>query len=127
MVAGACRGVPRVVNNLVKNAGLFAFGYITTQNIEKVLEVNGIAPDGLTPDMQAMLKFLRYRGARTVKGEVRYQASVGTIATAIGKSRDSKAINLRVEPFLIEQGYVQVAHGGRLLTDAGIARAEALA
>ena len=127
MVAGACRGVPRVVNNLVKNAGLFAFGYITTQNIEKVLEVNGIAADGLTPDMQAMLKFLRYRGARTVKGEVRYQASVGTIATAIGKSRDSKAINLRVEPFLIEQGYVQVAHGGRLLTDAGIARAEALA
>lgn len=30
------------------------------------------------------------------------------------------------EPHLIERGYVQVAHGGRILTDAGIARAREL-
>jgi Holliday junction resolvasome RuvABC ATP-dependent DNA helicase subunit len=48
---------------------------------------------------------------------------VNTIATAIGKSRDSKAIALRVEPYLIERGYVQVTHGGRRLTDEGVLRA----
>lgn len=126
MVARASRGTPRVVNNTMRNALLFANGYVSTQVVEKVLKINGVTHDGLTPDMQAMLSFLRFRAGRTVRGEVRYQASVGTIATAIGKSRDSKAINLRVEPHLIERGYVQVAHGGRLLTDAGIARAEAL-
>ena len=57
---------------------------------------------------------------------MRYQASVNTIATAIGKSRDSKAIALRVEPYLIELGLVQVTHGGRQLTDAGVRRAQEL-
>ena len=58
---------------------------------------------------------------------MKHQASVSTIATAIGESRDSKAISLRVEPFLIGKGYVQVTHGGRRLTDAGIKRATELA
>jgi Holliday junction resolvasome RuvABC ATP-dependent DNA helicase subunit len=123
MFAHACRGVPREMNNLIKNAALWA----TTDTIgkaeaQKVLDVGGIARDGLTPDMQAMLKFMFLRCKRTVRGETRYQASVNAIATAIGKSRDSKAIALRVEPYLIELGYVQVASGGRVLTDAGIAR-----
>lgn len=125
MVARAARSTPRVVNNLVKNASLFAFGYVSTDVIAQVLDVNGITHDGLTPDMQAMLSFL-LRSPRQIKGETRYQASVGTIATAIGKSRDSKAINLRVEPYLIENGWVQVAHGGRMLTDAGAERARLL-
>jgi Holliday junction resolvasome RuvABC ATP-dependent DNA helicase subunit len=45
--------------------------------------------------------------------------------TAIGKSRDSKAISLRVEPYLIEQGFIQIGQG-RVLTEAGINRAEEL-
>lgn len=122
--ARACRAVPREMNNLVKNAAIWA----TTDTIgrseaEQVLEVNGIAHDGLTPDMQAMLTFMLTRCERVVRGEVRYQASVNAIATAIGKSRDSKAIALRVEPFLIERGLVQVASGGRVLTPAGELRA----
>jgi Holliday junction resolvasome RuvABC ATP-dependent DNA helicase subunit len=83
-----------------------------------------LTEDGLTRDMQNTLTFLLTKGKRTkADGEVVYQASVNTIATAIGKSRDSKAIALRVEPYLIEQGYLQVGHGGRTLTDAGIERA----
>jgi Holliday junction resolvasome RuvABC ATP-dependent DNA helicase subunit len=50
-----------------------------------------------------------------------------TLATALGKSRDTKAIALRVEPYLIERGYLQVGHGGRSLTDAGVSRAQQLA
>ena len=83
--------------------------------------------DGLTPDMSAMLTFLLTKGKQTTAaGEVRYQSSVSTIATGIGKSRDVKAITLRVEPYLIECGFIQVTHGGRRLTDAGIQRAEEL-
>lgn len=129
MFANAARGVPRQVNNYIRNAVALTDGLIDTDLASEVIhDLNGATSDGLTRDMQAMLVFLYTRGKRTAaSGEVRYQASVNTIATGIGKSRDSKAIALRVEPFLIEKGYVQVGHGGRILTDAGIDRARQLA
>jgi Holliday junction resolvasome RuvABC ATP-dependent DNA helicase subunit len=105
-------------------ASLTADGYVDDQLASEVLRFAGVTADGLTKDMQAMLTFLYQRcERRTQDGEKKYQASVSTIATAIGKSRDQKAVALRVEPYLIEQGYVQVGHGGRTLTDAGIVRA----
>ena len=127
MIADACRGVPREINNLVENARMFSARF-TAAVIDDVLEANEITRDGLTRDMQAMVRFLYTRAKRVNKttGDVTYQASVNTIATAIGKSRDSKAVALRVEPYLIEKGYVQVGHGGRLLTDAGVERAKEL-
>jgi Holliday junction DNA helicase RuvB len=125
----ACRGVPRECNNLVRTASiLFSPGqYLTRESAREVLSMIGVTEDGLTPQMQAMLKFLRERaGRRAGDGTIRYQASVGTIATAIGLSRDAKAVALHVEPYLIERGYVQVGHSGRELTDRGVIRAEAL-
>lgn len=127
--AQAARGTPRVVNNYVKNARILADdGLITPQIAAEVLDtLNGVTWDGLDADMQGVLTFLYRRCRReSADGEVRYQASVGTLATAIGKSRDVKAIALRIEPYLIEQGYLQVGHGGRTLTDAGVARAQQL-
>jgi Holliday junction resolvasome RuvABC ATP-dependent DNA helicase subunit len=90
------------------------------------LDLNGVSPDGLTADMQDTLRFLYTKAKRTGPDGVRYQAGVSTIATAIGKSRDTSAVTLRIEPYLIEKGFLQVAHGGRVLTDAGVARAKAL-
>lgn len=127
--AQAARSTPRIVNTYVKNARLLAEDdHVSMDVANEVLgTLNGVTYDGLTPDQQAVLTFLYTRCRRETKdGNVRYQASVGTIATAIGKSRDQKAIQLRVEPYLIECGYLQVAHGGRTLTDAGIARAQQL-
>lgn len=126
--AQASRGVPRQVNNYVRNAAMLTDGIVTQEVADEVLhDLNGVTSDGLTRDMQNMLAFLFEKGKRTMaNGDVVYQASVNTIATAIGKSRDSKAIALRVEPYLIEQGFVQVRHGGRALTDAGVARAKEL-
>jgi Holliday junction DNA helicase RuvB len=126
--ADACRGVPRQINNYVKNAVMLtAPGALCDRpRALEVLTMNGVTEDGLTADMQSMLTFLFTRARHESQGEVKYQASANTIATAIGKSRDSKAIGLRVEPFLIEKGYVQVGHGGRRLTDAGIERAQQL-
>jgi Holliday junction DNA helicase RuvB len=127
--ARACGGVPRHINNFVRNAAMLAHhGQCITKDVAlEVLALNDITVDGLSADMQAMLTFLLTRARHERDdGDVKYQASVSTIATAIGKSRDSKAITLRVEPLLIERGYVQVTHGGRRLTDAGIARANEL-
>jgi Holliday junction DNA helicase RuvB len=126
--AGAARGVPREVNNYVKQAVKLGGGSVRRRLALEVLDFAGVTDDGLTRDMQGMLTFLYQRAKRVrgVDGETTYQASVNTIATAIGKSRDVKAIQLRVEPYLIEQGYVQVGHGGRWLTDAGIERAREL-
>lgn len=127
--AKAARYTPREINNYMKNAAsLSTDGVVTLEIAHEVLfDLNGVTEDGMTPDQQAMLTFLYTRGRReTSKGEVTYQASISTIATAIGKSRDSKAIQLRVEPYLIDCGFLQVGHGGRLLTDAGVERARQL-
>lgn len=126
--ARASRGVPREVNNYVINAQALDPYDCNAQLASVVLDdLMGVTPDGLTADMQSMLTFLLTRARRTTgDGEVRYQASVNSIATAIGKSRDMKAVQLRVEPWLITRGYVQVLHGGRALTQAGVARATQL-
>jgi Holliday junction DNA helicase RuvB len=128
MLARAARGVPRQINNYVRNARSLGAEIVDISVAQEVLfDLNGVTEDGLTPDHQAMLTFLLDKGKRTnADGETYYQASVSTIATGIGKSRDVKAIHLRVEPYLIEKGYVQVTHGGRRLTDAGIQRAKEL-
>lgn len=126
LFAGAARGTPRQVNNYVKNAAMLTDDVCDIEIAGEVLhDLNGVTDDGLTRDMQRMLVFLYEKGKHdTPRGPV-YRASVNTIATAIGKSRDSKAIALRVEPYLIEQGYIQIGQG-RILTDAGIERAKEL-
>jgi Holliday junction DNA helicase RuvB len=123
--ARASRGVPREINNYLKNAAMLTDSHVTRELALEVLhDLVGVTPDGLTADMQGMLVFLLNHARReTAQGVVTYQASVSTIATAIGKSRDAKAIQLRVEPYLIERGYLQVGHGGRFLTNAGVLRA----
>lgn len=129
LIAGASRGVPRVVNNLMRNAQLLGEddGFLTYAEAADVLAVNGITYDGLTKQMQDLLTFMYLRCRRERgDGEVVYQASVNTIATAIGLSRDTRAVSLHVEPWLIRTGLVQVGNGGRLLTDAGVKRAKEL-
>lgn len=124
--ARASRGVPRQINNYIRNARSISKGDFISLNLayEVLFDLNGVSEDGLTPDMQAMLCFLYLHCRRTnAAGETFYQGSLSTIATGIGKARDVRAITLRVEPYLIEQGLVQVTHGGRRLTDEGINRA----
>jgi Holliday junction DNA helicase RuvB len=123
----ASRAVPRQVNNYVRNGAMLGEAIDEALAREVVGDLNRTTEDGLTHDMARALVHVFTKGRRTNgKGVTTYQASVATIATAIGKSRDTKAVQLRVEPYLIEQGYLQVGHGGRSLTDAGIARASEL-
>lgn len=126
--ARASRGVPREVNSFIRNARTLTHEAVRPPLAEEIVcELHGYSLDGLTGDMQGMLTFLYQRGMRVSgKGEVIYQASVSTIATALGFSRDQKAVVLYVEPHLIQRGYVQVRNGGRALTPAGIQRAKEL-
>jgi Holliday junction DNA helicase RuvB len=124
LFAGASRGVPRQINNYVRNGAMLASRIDEEIAHEVLAELNRVTLDGLTLDMQKILVFLATRAKRTNgDGEITYQASVNTLATAIGKARDTKAVQLRIEPYLIERGFLQVGHGGRKLTDEGLERA----
>jgi len=126
MFGRASRGIPRQLNTYVKQAR--ALGHIViTEAVayEVIVELSSTTLDGLTRPMVNMLRFL-LASPRIVKGETSYKASVNSIATAIGFGRDTKHVALMVEPELMRRGLVQVTSGGRMLTDAGIARARAL-
>lgn len=127
--AQACRGTPRVLNNYVKNAATLSTTGVVDDALalEVVEDLNRTTEDGLSNDMQKALIFL-FEKCRQTRGDgvTVYRAGLGSIARAIGKSRDVKAVELRVEPYLIEQGYLQVGHGGRILTQDGIDRAKEL-
>lgn len=124
--ARASRLTPRVVNNYLKNAAGLATGDTIDDDLVALVlhDLNGVADDGLTVDQQNLLGWLLHNGKRTTSSGTTYQASVSTLATAIGKGRDTKSIVLRVEPWLLSSGYLQITSGGRALTDAGIERAE---
>lgn len=127
MFGKAARRTPRIVNNYIRNASAIcgADRKIDEAMADEVLDkLNGTTRDGLTREMQDTLVFLFSKCRRERSdGEITYSASISTIATAIGLSRDTKAVQLRVEPYLIEEGFLQVGHGGRCLTPTGIRRA----
>lgn len=121
MLARACAGVPRHVNNFVKNASALTDGGIdSTLAYEVIVKLNHTTLDGLTLDQQNMLTSLYQNGG------LKFQASIATIAVWLGKSRDQKAVQLRVEPGLIDRGYIGLGSRGRHLTDKGVQRARQL-
>lgn len=121
----ACRLTPRVLNSYVRNADdLCSNGHIDEAcALEVIGELNSTTWDGLDSSMQKMLKFLATQRHETRDGHVSYHASLPTIATGIGKGRDAKAVQLRVEGWLVQQGYVLITNRGRQLTELGLARA----
>lgn len=127
--ARASGGFPWQVNSFMRNAAALTTDTVSEDLAREVIQdLNGHTLDGLTRDQQRMMLFLLINGRRQNRrtGEVIYQSSVSTLATGIGMARDVKAIQLYVEPPLIERGLVQVAPSGRVLTDKGIQRAHEL-
>ena len=112
----------RVLNNYVRNAVSLTggLGFIDLPVAEEALfDLNSTTEDGLSWDMQNVLRFLYNRGLRRDRsGNVTYQASVSTIATGIGKGGDTRSLLLRIEPYLIQAGPVAIGAGGRRLTDS---------
>jgi Holliday junction DNA helicase RuvB len=129
MFAAACRLNPRQLNSYMRSAkALTADGKIGVGDVEEVIvDLAGCTLDGLTPSQQTVLTYLFRNCRRPYRdGTVLYSASVDTLASACGHGRDTKAIALLVEPWLLQQGYLEVRHTGRTLTERGIQRAKEL-
>ena len=127
LFAKACRLNPRQLNSYMRSAGALGGQYVSFETAREVVEdLAGTTLDGLTPSMQSVLRFLYCNCRRETKTAAMYSASVTTLATAAGHGRDTKAISLLVEPWLLQKGLLTVQHQGRTLTAAGIERAAEL-
>jgi Holliday junction DNA helicase RuvB len=128
LFAGAARGNPRQLNNYMRAARQLSGRLAVSRDLarEVVEDLCSTTLDGLTDSMQVVLRFLLQRCSRVVQGETVYSASVNTLATAAGHGRDTKAIALLVEPYLLQSGLLEVRPSGRTLTTAGVKRAREL-
>lgn len=126
--AGASRGNPRQMNSYIRSASALTGGEpVDSETAREVVEdLNSTTRDGLNESMQIMLRYLYQSCRRETPDGVVYKSSVNAIATACGHGRDTKAIALLVEPYLIQRGFVQVTPQGRMLTPRGVDRARAL-
>lgn len=126
ILAAACRLNPRQLNSYMRNIEALSVHQGVTADLatEVVRDLCGCTLDGLTPSMQTCIRYL-YKSCRREyrDGRVTYACSVNQLATACGHGRDTKAISLLVEPWLIQAGLLGVQHTGRTLTDAGVKRA----
>ncbi|HEY5339266.1 MAG TPA: Holliday junction branch migration DNA helicase RuvB [Rhizomicrobium sp.] len=112
-IAGRARGTPRIAGRLLKRVRDFASvgghkkvdAKIADATLTR-LEVDGRGLDAFD------MRYLRLIAESFGGGPV----GVETIAAALGESRD--AIEEVVEPFLMQQGFVQRTPRGRLLTSA---------
>jgi len=111
-IAKRSRGTPRIAIRLLKRVRDFAnhFGEETisqkgTDTALKKLEIDGA---GLDSSDHRYLKFIaqNYRGG---------PVGVETIAAAIGEERDT--VEDTIEPYLIQQGFVEKTPRGRVLTE----------
>jgi holliday junction DNA helicase RuvB len=126
--AKAARGNPRQLNDYIKAArALTSNNDISVELAREVItHLCSTTLDGLTASMQTVLRFLYLNCRRETRNGVSYVASVSRLATAAGHGRDTKAIALLVEPYLLQRGLLDVLPTGRALTPAGVERARQL-
>jgi Holliday junction DNA helicase RuvB len=112
-IAGRARGTPRIAGRLLKRVRDFASvaGHKTVD-----AKIADAALTRLEVDKRGLdafdMRYLRLIAESFSGGPV----GVETIAAALGESRD--AIEEVIEPFLMQQGFVQRTPRGRLLTSA---------
>ena len=114
-IAKRSRGTPRIAIRLLKRVRDFAseksentISQITADYALKCLEIDSA---GLDASDYRYLKFIaqNYRGG---------PVGIETIAAAIGEERDT--VEDTIEPYLIQQGFVEKTPRGRVLTETAI-------
>lgn len=122
-IALACRGTPRLTEEMIIACQDLAEAIGRPPTPEEMLEFVDVEPDGMGPEHIRYLTGLRTH-FRVVdrKGNVEYRSGEPSLRTIVREDKDGLLI---VERFLIEKGYVDKTPQGRRLTESGIARAEA--
>ncbi|AEW04904.1 Holliday junction DNA helicase subunit RuvB [Sulfobacillus acidophilus DSM 10332] len=110
-IARRSRGTPRIANRLLRRLRDYAEvkgdGEISLAMALEGLALLEVDPDGLDPVDRRLLKSLyeRYGGG---------PAGLETLAAAIGEEKDT--LEEVIEPYLLQQGYIQRTPRGRVLT-----------
>ena len=123
VIARACRGVPRLCEELVMSARDLSYTLGRPPTGQELLSFVETEPDGLTRTHIQYLTSLRQFFPRTVRDTEEIEYVVGEAAMQ-QILRETKPGLGRVENFLIERGLIDRTPRGRRLTDAGIDRAE---
>ena len=110
-IAGRARGTPRIAGRLLKRVRDFASVAGHTQISAKIADaaLNRLEVDGRGLDAFDR-RYLKLIAESFAGGPV----GIETIAAALGEARD--AIEEIVEPFLLQQGFVQRSPRGRVIT-----------
>ena len=113
IIAARSRGTPRVANRLLKRtrdyAQVRADGQLTTQVVDKALDLLGIDTLGLDDLDRTFLTSL----IRTYRGG---PAGIEALAATLGQERDT--LEDVVEPYLLQMGFVIRTRQGRCATPA---------
>lgn len=116
-VARRARGTPRIANRLLRRVRDFAAvngqtpGVVTAMDADAALNMLGVDAFGLDAVDRKLLTALytHYRCA---------PVGVDTLAASLGESRDT--LEDAVEPYLMQQGYLQRTPRGRQLTESAL-------
>mgnify|MGYP000013172726 CR=1 FL=1 len=112
-LARRTRGTPRIANNLLRRCRDFAMikgnGIITIEIVRMTLESLGVDSAGLDEMDKRLLKSIieKYGGG---------PVGLKTLSASIGE--EIGTIEEVYEPFLIQQGFLQITPGGRTATQA---------
>lgn len=122
-IGKACRGTPRLTEELVMAMRDLYYANGTKPTVEEMLAFVEVEPDGLGRQHIQYLTSLRQFFPRTVRDTEEIEYVVGEAAMQ-QILRETKQGLGRIENFLIERGLIDRTPRGRRLTDAGITRAE---
>jgi len=121
-IGEACRGTPRIIEEMVLAARDLSFTLGRDCTAEELLEFLEVEADGLTRVHIHYLTAMRQYFARETKdGGIEYIVGEAAIQQIL---RETKQGIGRIERFLVERGLVDRTPRGRRLTARGIERAE---
>ena len=115
LIAGRSRGTPRVANRFLKRvrdlAQLMTGNRVTEAVARDAMARLGVDENGLSAVDRMLLQGLARQGGGPV--------GVKTVALLVGEEQDT--VEDVIEPFLVQQGYLDRTPRGRRLTDRGFA------
>jgi Holliday junction DNA helicase RuvB len=121
-IAAACRGTPRIAEEMVMAARDLHVVLQRLATPAEVLDFLEVEPDGMTRQHIAYITAMRQYFARINKdGETEYIIGEAAIQQML---RETKPGIARIERFLVERGLLDRTPRGRRLTTRGILRAE---